>query len=757
MSISGLDSALSGLKIAQQQLSVISNNVSNVNTPGYSRKVLPQETFTVNGQTAGVRGSVINRNVDLYLSRDYWTQVSAVSFQDTQATYMNRLQQFHGAPDAEMSISAKISDLQDAFLSLANQPDSEVGMQSAVSSARTVASKFNDYSNLLSKMRNDTQRDMEEAVGKINDLLDQIAAVNKDIRVNTAMGRSVAQQQDLRDKAVEELSTLMDITFFTRGDGVLVVQTKQGLQLADDTVNPLYFKGTNLAPQSYYPESAAGLHVGGNPETTRVTFDITEQKIGGKLGALLELRDKTMPTYQAQLDELAQKTAMRFADQGLALFTDRFGNIPPNTDPIPNPPGPLTPVPYVGFSAVMQVNPAVLNDNNLVRTGTDPGGIVQEGSNEVLRRVAEFAFGTVSYQEARGTVDLRVAGIPDTLQDVFGLNPRAQMVGNVDIRNLSLGLPLNAAPDNPYLPISGPPLLDDFTIRLDAGGANDTGDIIIDLGDVDLAFPTPPATSGADALVSYLNTNIFSTLPPPLDTTTSASLNQFGQLIITAQHDVTIGSGSMGSDGLEYLGLSAGTTEAVDPYFTVQVGQNDPVRVSIAPGDTETDLLTKLNNVPGVVAEIDPLTGFLSFRPGPGFGGDLKIVDGPIKTAAGFTPSFALFGSNTAIVDVGHTPFRETLLGPGLRMNSNLPGGLTLTEYSQRMISNQTADINAATAKQADETSLRDLLQTQILNKSGVNLDEELSHLIVVQSAFAASAKTITAIDEMFQQLLNAF
>ena len=310
MSISGLDSALSGLKIAQQQLSVISNNVANVSTPGYSRKILPQQTVAIEGQTVGVKANAVVRNVDMYLARDYWTQVSAVTFQDTTATYMNQIQQFHGAPDAETSISAKITALQDAFLSLANQPDSEVGMQAAVSAAQSTARKFNDYSNLMTQMRNDTQRELSEAVSQVNTLLNQVASLNKEIKSNMAQGRTVAQQQDQRDAAIEELSGLIEISFFTRGDGVLVVQTNEGLQLADDTVNPMYFNPTQQTTQTYYPASAAGLYVGGNPDEVRVSFDITERDPGGKIGALLAMRDETLPAYQAQLDELAHKTAL---------------------------------------------------------------------------------------------------------------------------------------------------------------------------------------------------------------------------------------------------------------------------------------------------------------------------------------------------------------------------------------------------------------------------------------------------------------
>ena len=58
-------------------------------------------------------------------------------------------------------------------------------------------------------------------------------------------------------------------------------------------------------------------------------------------------------------------------------------------------------------------------------------------------------------------------------------------------------------------------------------------------------------------------------------------------------------------------------------------------------------------------------------------------------------------------------------------------------------------------SRQTDEESLRDALETQLLNESGVNLDEELGNLIVFQTAFSASARVVTAVDELFQELLS--
>ena len=56
--------------------------------------------------------------------------------------------------------------------------------------------------------------------------------------------------------------------------------------------------------------------------------DVTTQLQGGQIGANITLRDTTLPTDQAELDEFAQNLASRFDAQGLTLFTDPNGRRP---------------------------------------------------------------------------------------------------------------------------------------------------------------------------------------------------------------------------------------------------------------------------------------------------------------------------------------------------------------------------------------------------------------------------------------------
>ena len=119
----------------------------------------------------------------------------------------------------------------------------------------------------------------------------------------------------------------------------------------------------------------------------------------------------------------------------------------------------------------------------------------------------------------------------------------------------------------------------------------------------------------------------------------------------------------------------------------------------------------------------------------------------------------ALFGANNPITNVLYSTtnnFRSSNLGPDASLNTGIISATSLIDYSQKMVNQQTEEILLATARRDDEKSFRDLLETEYMDKSTVNIDEELSHLIVVQTAYAAAARMVSAIDEMFGELLNA-
>jgi flagellar hook-associated protein 1 FlgK len=813
MSFQALNSALSGLRIAQQQLTTISNNISNATTPGYTRKILPQTTQVINstGEMVGVQAETLIRRVDLNLERELWTQVSSVSALETRASYLDQIEKFHGATNKELSVAAEIAELKDKFAALSDSPSDGFLLQNTLEQARTVATKFNQFGELITQLRNDAQDEMTDTVNRVNDLLGTISALNQDIKGAANLNRSSAALEDKRDEAIKELAGLINITLFTRGDGVIVLQTTTGVQLADENPTEVFFQPGILGATTTYPASAAGVYVGGDPTKNRQAFDITTTNVGGKLGALIELRDDTLMEYQAQVDELAHKLALRLDAQGLRLFTDATGTVPLDTPPdlSVDPPVPVT---YVGFASTIRVNENIINDISLLQQGTyDSDVSIPTGSNEVIRRVIQFGFGNINYQQIEGSTDLNVGAPATDLQSWLGLYSTNNVVGGIDLSSFpQIDDGVASTTDiadtlQEFFPSW--PNNDQFQItfeepRLGLGPTT----ITIDLSDAAANFPIGPGVNNAlDQVIAEINAQI-TAAGVPAGLAANATRNTNGQLVIESRGNVTFDAssfaGSMGPTAFSSLGMREGTFETEDPYFDIQIGSGNVYRIEIEPGDTVTDLIDKLEydpiagtGVPGLYVAYDALTGFITLRPGiddsnggPDFGGDMRIVSGPGVTTGAVNPAIAalpasvgvvsaLFGSysvsgttvseTSPIENVPYASetsagsgifvsFRRSNLGPGANISSNILTGQNILDFGQKMVNAQAQDIILNDQEASDATTLRDLLNERLLNESGVNIDEELSTLIVIQTAYAAAARAVTAADEMFDDLLNA-
>src|SRR5689334_12803087 len=135
MTVNPLNVALSGLRAAQSQISVTSNNIANVSTDGYTRKTLQQYTTVIGAEAAGVRTGMILRKIDQILLRDYRSQVSSASGLEVRQGYMDQIQDLHGSPDAQISISANMGKLKDSFAQLSNTPENSFALRNVYDKA----------------------------------------------------------------------------------------------------------------------------------------------------------------------------------------------------------------------------------------------------------------------------------------------------------------------------------------------------------------------------------------------------------------------------------------------------------------------------------------------------------------------------------------------------------------------------------------------------------------------------------------------
>ena len=94
--LSSISSSLSGMKVAQAQLEIVSNNIANVDTKGYTRKTAAQSANVIAGTTMGVTLHNTKRTVDEGLLKSFLTSNAQSSFLASKYNYLSRMDNLMG-------------------------------------------------------------------------------------------------------------------------------------------------------------------------------------------------------------------------------------------------------------------------------------------------------------------------------------------------------------------------------------------------------------------------------------------------------------------------------------------------------------------------------------------------------------------------------------------------------------------------------------------------------------------------------------
>lgn len=289
----GLNSAISGLLTNQRALDVISHNVANVNTVGFTRKIFNQESRVLAGKGAGVQVTSIGREIDSGLIRDLRREMTNLGRLDAQNRYFGRMQELFGKPGDNASISHTINTFGTDLELLASTPNKSTNQWAAVRSAEDMAVQFRTMSTNIQALRLDAEQEIAGLVGEVNTQLTGIATLNNQIVRNATLGYDVADLEDKRDMALTKLSEYMDVSYFTRSDNSVVVFASSGTSLIDGSANTLSYSAATSA--------SSGGHFGDLKLSSGQSIPISS----GKLKGLMDLRDSTLSGMQAELDELS--------------------------------------------------------------------------------------------------------------------------------------------------------------------------------------------------------------------------------------------------------------------------------------------------------------------------------------------------------------------------------------------------------------------------------------------------------------------
>ncbi|MFZ5740038.1 MAG: flagellar hook-associated protein FlgK, partial [Pseudomonadota bacterium] len=295
--------ALSSLMTTQVQISVTSSNISNASTTGYTVKTANQASTVTGGVGTGTTITGITSNVDKLLLKSLVQATSALGSATTTNSYLDQLQALYGtsSDSSNTSLADTLTTLEQALSSLSSDPSSSSLKANVISALDTLATQLRDTSSGIQDLRSDADQSIDDAVDDVNEQLDLISSLNAQIKLAAASGQATGDLEDQRNNAVQQIASQMNVSYFISSSGDMQIYTGSGQALLDSAVHELsYTPASTVTSSTTYSASSTG----GFSGITVDGVDVTGQISSGSIGALITLRDTTLPAAQAQLDQL---------------------------------------------------------------------------------------------------------------------------------------------------------------------------------------------------------------------------------------------------------------------------------------------------------------------------------------------------------------------------------------------------------------------------------------------------------------------
>ena len=727
MSFLGFNIAGSALNAYQEAENVTAQNIANVQTPGASRQIinigqLPPidgNTMYPNSLSPGTQGTGVVVSSITRVHQDSYDALfrganTSQNYYATQQQVLTGLQSSLGEP--ANGINTAYTNFQTAVQTLANNPSGTAERTGLLNSAQALVTSLNSAGSAISSSKTQVQTQAGSLITTVNSTIDQIAALNGQIRAAKAVGDNPNTYQDQRDQLIDQLSQYMNVETSVQADGSTLVTTG-GLALVNDTTT--YHLAAPKIGTDASGQSALEIDFVKPPTPlTPPAIPIT----GGQLGGLLDTYNNKLNPYGRQLDDFAN---------GLAVESDN--------------------ITQAGYDLTGQVGGQLFAP--VVTQLPISAGNIQVGistASEVPASLATSAAGTLiqPLNAANTTVDTTVSLIGNT---ALNNPPSATISGTLSLQVDGInpaGVPPGIAIKYQIGGALPPPAgtidatsIGSFINGFNAGHYGVTASF--DATSQRIVFARDPANTDLAhraAMVAAV---------PPGTTTAAFTLTDSKTPVGTAQPAL----GAPATGILEALGADAfnGVQQNSSNAFGSSSGANVTALAT---------LFTKAFGVPGLQTTSSSVTAAGSVTINPPLGNPTAFQQVQVGDVLTIDASTAV-QENVTVTSVNKSTGTISFIAqfahglPATKYTISSAQTKTLQQSYANLVAKMGLDTATATTGNASQTTLTTNVNSVRQSTDGINIDEETQNLVKFQNAYGAAAHVISILSQMLSDAIN--
>lgn len=304
-----LNIGYTGLSVSKKSLETTGHNIANVNTAGYSRQRVKQTSNIPIARSGMVEGTgarlkSINRVHDQFVEKRLNKSISDKEYFQGRTDQLNNVEDVFNEIDGE-GLNKTINKFFNSFRDLANQPENETIRSVVRDSAKLVVRDFKRIRSQLDNVARGIDNSLEVEIQDINQQMDSIARLNRNIATLEAQAEETGDLRDQRDLAIREISKSFYVSAYTDNQNQFVVHAR-GIGTLVSGTETQHLKSGKLSAQEAVNKMAGSVSI---YFENKPALGLNQKFVRGKMGGLIQTRDIDVRQAQEKIDRVAFEMA----------------------------------------------------------------------------------------------------------------------------------------------------------------------------------------------------------------------------------------------------------------------------------------------------------------------------------------------------------------------------------------------------------------------------------------------------------------